>query len=70
MNKELHNARILRITDVVERVGLSRSTVYLLIKMKSFPAPAKIGACSCWLISDIDSWIENKFCTQQSGGEK
>ncbi len=69
MNKGLHNARVLRITDVVDRVGLSRSTVYLLIKMKSFPAPAKIGACSCWLISDIDNWIENKF-SMQDGGEK
>lgn len=70
MNKELHNARILRISDVITLVGLSRSTVYFLIKTKSFPAPAKIGKCSCWLISDIDNWIENKFCMQQSGGEK
>ena len=70
MNKELRNARILRISDVVAYVGLSRSTIYFLIKSRSFPAPAKIGKCSCWLIEDIDSWIENKFSKQQNGGEK
>lgn len=70
MNKELRNARILRISDVVAYVGLSRSTIYFLIKSRAFPAPVKIGKCSCWLISDIDNWIENKFCTQQNGGEK
>ena len=70
MNKWLHNSRILRISDVVMYVGLSRSTIYFLIKSKAFPAPTKIGRCSCWLIVDIESWIENKFCTQQSGGEK
>ena len=70
MNVNFRDVRILRITDVVDRVGLSRSTVYFLIKTKAFPAPAKIGKCSCWLIGDIDNWIENKFSTQQSGGEK
>ena len=69
MNVNFRDLRILRITDVVERVGLSRSTVYLLIKLKAFPAPVKIGGCSCWLICDIENWIEKKF-SMRNGGEK
>ncbi len=67
MNKELRNARILRISDVVAYVGLSRSTIYFLIKSRGFPAPTKIGKCSCWLTSDIERWIENKFNLQSRG---
>lgn len=64
MNKESRNVRVLRISDVVMYVGLSRSTIYLLIKSRAFPAPVKIGKCTCWLICDIEGWIENKFNKQ------
>jgi prophage regulatory protein len=51
--------RILRLSDVKERTGLSRSTIYLYISDGIFPRPINLGArCVGWLESEIDSWIE------------
>jgi len=55
--------KILRLRDVIERTGLSRSTVYLKASRPDddFPAPFKIGLrASGWLAEDIDSWIERR----------
>lgn len=54
-----NEARILRITQVKERTGLSRTTLYTLIKQGKFAAPIPLGARAVgWLSSDIDAWIE------------
>jgi prophage regulatory protein len=51
--------RILRLSDVKERTGLSRSTIYLYINDGVFPRPINLGArCVGWLESEIDGWIE------------
>ena len=51
--------RILRLSDVKERTGLSRSTIYLYVSDGIFPRPINLGArCVGWLESEIDGWIE------------
>lgn len=60
MEQENQNPRerILRLSDVKTRTGLSRSTIYLNISKASFPKPISLGArCVGWLESEIDSWI-------------
>ena len=53
-NKE----RILRLTDVKTRTGLSRSTIYLNISNGTFPKHISLGRRSVgWLESEIDGWI-------------
>jgi len=50
--------RILRLSDVKERTGLSRSTIYLYVSDGIFPRPINLGArCVGWLESEIESWI-------------
>lgn len=50
--------RILRLAQVIDRTGLSRSTIYLGIKNQQFPKPVSIGTrCIGWPESEIDSWI-------------
>ena len=57
--------RILRLSDVKERTGLSRSTIYLYVSDGIFPRPINLGArCVGWLESEIDTWIET--CIQKS----
>lgn len=57
--------RILRLSDVKARTGLSRSTIYLNINKSSFPKPVSLGArCVGWLESEIDLWIT--ACIQKS----
>ena len=50
--------KVLRLPAVIELSGLSRSTIYRLIKLGKFPAPVRIGeAATAWLPADIDAWF-------------
>ncbi len=52
--------RILRIRTVLNRTGLSRSTLYRKIADGSFPRQLKIGEHSAgWKESAINRWIDN-----------
>lgn len=54
--------KFLRLSDVKERTGLSRSTIYLNISKNIFPRPISLGArCVGWLESEIDAWIQNRI---------
>jgi prophage regulatory protein len=50
--------RILRLPNVLDRAGLSRSTVYQWISEGRFPKPVSLGARAVgWVESDIEEWI-------------
>jgi prophage regulatory protein len=52
--------RILRLKSVIERTGLSRSTVYRKIDDGSFPRQIKIAErCVGWRESHIDKWLSH-----------
>ncbi|MCC7037809.1 MAG: AlpA family transcriptional regulator [Alphaproteobacteria bacterium] len=54
--------RILRLTEVKVRTGLSRSTIYLNIASGTFPRHISLGArCVGWLESEIDGWIQARI---------
>jgi prophage regulatory protein len=54
-------ARILRRKQVQERIGLSRSTIYLRVAEGNFPKPFSLGARAVgWLESDVDIWIQQQ----------
>lgn len=51
--------KILRLPDVIERTGLSRSTIYEMIKNGRFPRQTKISVRAVgWKVEDIDNWID------------
>ena len=51
--------RLLRITDVVEKTGLSRSTIYQRRIKGSFPDAVPLGGGRmAWLSSEVDAWID------------
>jgi prophage regulatory protein len=54
-------ARMLRIADVMQRVGLGRSTVWRMVQEKTFPAPRRLGpkAVAC-IEADIANWMLNR----------
>jgi prophage regulatory protein len=53
-----HPHRIIRLPEVMGRVGLRRASIYLHIGKGSFPKPISLGARAVgWLESDIDGWI-------------
>lgn len=58
------NDSIYRLYFVTERVGLSKATIYKMIKAGLFPAPKQLGARSVgWLASDITAWINSRTST-------
>lgn len=51
--------RILRIKSVLERTGLSRSTLYRKIRDGTFPAQIPISTrCMGWKESKISDWLQ------------
>lgn len=53
--------RILRLTEVLHRTGLSRSTIYTAQAAGIFPRSVRIGRRSVgWLSSEIDKWLEER----------
>jgi prophage regulatory protein len=51
---------IVRIRAVLERTGLSRSTVYRKIQEGTFPQSVKLGKhASGWRESDVNQWVSN-----------
>ena len=54
------DVRLLRLPDVLRRVGLSRSTVYQLAASGRFPAPVRLSPrTSAWRSDDVQAWIDN-----------
>ena len=52
-------ARIIRIPEVLDRVGVGRSTLYEWMAKGDFPASIPLGERSVgFLESDVDEWIE------------
>ncbi|QLO43405.1 AlpA family transcriptional regulator [Citrobacter freundii] len=60
MRNEIAGKRLIRVPEVLRRVGFSRTTMYELIKEGRFPDKVIIGARSAAFVeSEIDAWIEN-----------
>jgi prophage regulatory protein len=52
---------ILRLPQVMARVGLSRSSIYSAILRNNFPRQVSLGARSVgWLESDIQEWLRQR----------
>ena len=61
--------KILRLPDVTNITGLSRSSIYQKISDGDFPKQISLGAKSVgWVESDIQTWIADKI--QMQGGSK
>ena len=58
--------KILKIHDVIECTGLSRSAILNLVKKQQFPSPMKVGLrVKGWLASEIEAWIEKKMAERE-----
>ncbi|WP_294060659.1 AlpA family transcriptional regulator [Sphingomonas sp.] len=61
--------RILRLKAVLERTGLSRSTMYRKMDNGTFPRNVKISTrCAGWRESDVVAWLRNPmFYSAETG---
>jgi len=52
----------MRLKEVIEKTGLSRSTIYNLISQGKFPKQIDLGARSVgWVDTEIEEWLEVKI---------
>lgn len=58
---------LLRRKQVEAMTTLSRSRIYVLMKIGEFPAPVRLGSQSvAWLRSDIEAWINQRIKASRS----
>jgi prophage regulatory protein len=54
--------KILRLPIVLDRTGLSRSTVYLRVSEGKFPRPVSLGARAVgWIETEVEEWIAGQI---------
>ncbi|QIW10594.1 AlpA family transcriptional regulator [Francisella sp. LA112445] len=54
--------KAMKIKEVIDRVGLSKSTIYRLAKANQFPRPIKLAEnSSAWIKSEVDAWLQSKI---------
>lgn len=51
------NSGLLRMPQVLDRVGLKKTVVYAMIKAGTFPKQIKLGSASAWHAEEIDFWV-------------
>lgn len=52
--------RILRLKVVLQRTGLTRSTLYRKMQIGTFPKQLRISVrCAGWRESDVEAWLRN-----------
>ena len=60
--KDSQAPRLLRLPAVLDRVGVSRASLYRMIAAGEFPAPVQLSPRSvAWPESDVSEWIEARI---------
>ncbi|MGZ5056251.1 MAG: helix-turn-helix transcriptional regulator [Methylobacter sp.] len=56
---------LLKLKDVIEKVKLSRSSIYSLTKAGAFPPPLRLSERRiAWRTEDVDNWLNNRPVAQ------
>ncbi len=54
--------RFLRLPEVMERTGLSRSTIYVRVAAGSFPRPVALGGRAVgWIEAEVEEWVAERI---------
>lgn len=60
--------KVLRLNEVIEKVGLGRSSIYALMAEGQFPMNIRLHKQSVgWLNSELDEWIMAKVVERDQG---
>lgn len=64
MEPQSTSVRALRLPQVTDKTGISRSQVFKMIKAGDFPQSYRLSDSGCivaWNETEIDAWLEAKF---------
>ena len=63
--------RFLRLPEVLERTGLSRSTIYVRLAEGCFPPPVPLGGRAVgWIEAEVDEWVRERIAESRFGGDR
>ena len=66
----MKNDIFLRVWQVAERTGLSRATIYKMMKSGAFPMKTALGTRAIgWLESEVTLWIASRKSVEKTGLE-
>ncbi len=66
-SSKLDDVAFLRLPEVKAITGLSKSSLYALIKEKSFPAPVRLAARAvAWVRSEVREWAAERVEASRS----
>ena len=52
----------IRLPEVRQRVGMSKSQIYKLIAQDQFPKPVKVRRrISCWVVAEVEQWVQEQI---------
>ena len=55
------NTQILRMPEVMKKLGASRSTIYRLMADENFPRSIKVTRRNIgWRLNDIENWLDTR----------
>lgn len=56
----ISTSRLIRLPEVMHRVGMRRSAIYKRMSEGRFPQSRSLGPrCAVWVEEEIDAWIES-----------
>lgn len=59
--------RIMRLTEVMDTVGLGRSSIYKLAAEGSFPKSVSLGGSATgWVSDEVESWILERIAERDA----
>ncbi|NWL80580.1 transcriptional regulator [Pseudomonas taiwanensis] len=58
-----HPVSLLRLRDVIARVGLQSSFIYQAVKKGTFPKPIRLGdsVSVAWLEYEVEAWLQARI---------
>jgi prophage regulatory protein len=67
LSRDLEEISFLRLPDVKLVTGLSKTSLYALIRANSFPAPVRLGPRTvAWVRSEIREWAAERVLKSRS----
>ena len=52
----------IRLPEVRQKVGMSKSYIYDLISQDKFPKPVKVSSrISCWVTAEVEQWVQEQI---------
>jgi predicted DNA-binding transcriptional regulator AlpA len=51
---------LLKQSDLMEIMSVSRSTLWRMVKYENFPKPVILIGSQRWISNDVESWLEER----------